>query len=421
MSNAGDRTKPHTNSKGVWSNEIVLLLCIGEIFLMMGFSFIAPILPKFIESLGVEKSNIGVAVGLTLTAFGIARAVMNIPVGKLTKRFGRRLLLVGAPAVVFISALGCGLTTEYWQLIVWRVLQGAAAAGYSVTALIALTEMSKPSTRGLYISYFWTAALIGASIGPTFGGLVGEYLGYRPVFYCYAALALISTIWAFFRVPETSAKHLRGAAKRTPARAQQQKSASLLHNYNFILISLVAMFTLVTIGGTQSTLIPLVGYENLSLSEGQVGLGLTLIAIIQMFLTPLAGSLSDKLGRKRLIIPGGVITVVGLIMFVYSSSYWGFLFCALILGLGRGIGSPIPTAYVSDIALQDDYESTLATFRAISDAGLVIGPLLCGYLKDVAGLTLPFYLTAGLLLLAVALFGTYGKETVKVNVEAARM
>lgn len=92
-----------------------------------------------------------------------------------------------------------------------------------------------------------------------------------------------------------------------------------------------------------------------------------------------------------------------------------FLFCALILGLGRGIGAPIPTAYVSDIALKDDYEGTLATFRAISDLGWVIGPLLCGYLKDISGLILPFYLTAGMLLMTVALFGIFGKETIKVK------
>ncbi|WP_281168117.1 MFS transporter [Desulfoscipio gibsoniae] len=394
----------------------MFLLCIGEIFLMMGLSFIAPILPKFIQSLGVEASKLGISVGLTITAFGIARVAMNIPSGKITKRFGRRLLLVGAPAIVFISALGCGFTTAYWQLIVWRLLQGAAAAGYSVTALIALAEISNTTNRGLYISYFWTAALLGASIGPTFGGFMGEYFGYRFVFFCYAALALLSAIWVYLRVPETSTRHQGvGLTRGATVLAETKKSTGYLFNYNFILISLVALFTLVTIGGTQATLIPLVGYENLSLSEGQVGLGLTVIAIMQVLFSPIAGNLSDKLGRKKLIIPGGVITVLGLIMFVYSSTYWFFLFCALILGLGRGIGAPIPTAYVSDIALKDDYEGTLATFRAISDLGWVIGPLLCGYLKDISGLILPFYLTAGMLLMTVALFGIFGKETIKVK------
>ncbi len=380
---------------------------------MMGLSFIAPILPGFVQSLGVGAHELGTAVGLTITAFGMARAVMNIPAGKLTKLYGRRLLLISAPAVVFVSAVGCGLTTAYWQLLVWRLLQGAAAAGYSVAALITLSEISDSDNRGLYISYFWTAALLGASIGPTFGGYMSEFFGYRFVFFCYAALALLSVIWGYLRIPETSARHHEPVSTGgVAARDMATKSTGYLFNPNFILISLVALFTLATIGGTQTTLVPLLGYEKLSLSEGQVGLGLTLIAVMQVLLSPLAGTLSDRLGRKRLIIPGGIITVLGLVMFVFSYNYWFFLFCALILGLGRGIGAPIPTAYVSDIALKDKYEETLATFRAISDMGWVIGPILCGYLKDTAGLILPFYITAGLLLLAVILFGVFGKESV---------
>jgi len=406
-------------SRNVWRNEIVVLLCVGEIFLMMGLSFLSPILPKFIESLGIEAKKIGIAMGLTIMAFGAARAIMDIPAGKIAKRFGRRFLLVGAPVVVFISALGCAFTTEYWQLIIWRILQGVGAAGFSLAALIVLGEISEPSNRGLYISFFWSAALIGASMGPTFGGFMGEYFGYRAVFFCYAALALLAVIWGYFRIPETSLKQTKAAQLKlkTPNLVEQKNSPRFLFNYNFILISLVALLTLVTIGGTQNTLIPLVGYEYLSLREGQVGIGLTVIAIMQVILSPFSGRLSDQIGRKKLIVSGGVISAIGIIMFVYSRTYWFFLLSALVLGLGRGIGAPVPTAYVSDIALKENYESTLACFRAISDLGWVVGPLLCGYLKDIAGLNTPFYLTAGMLFLIVISFGTFGKETVvrKVN------
>lgn len=402
----GEESMP--SNKKVRLNEIVILLCVGEIFLMMGLSFLAPILPKFIEHLGVEAKALGLAVGMAITAFGAARAAMDIPAGKIARIYGRRFLLVGAPLIVFISALGCAFTTEYWQLIVWRVLQGAGAASFSVAALIVLSEVSEPYNRGLYISFFWTAALIGAGLGPTFGGFIGEYFGYRAVFLSYAVLALISVIWLYLRVPETSLKQSENRSGAT----SPDNSQGVIFNHDFILISLVSLFTLVTIGGTQATLIPLVGYEYLFLREGQVGIVLTVIAIMQVILSPLAGRLSDQVGRKKLIVPGGIITGLGLIMIIQSSSYWFFLFSALVLGLGRGIGAPVPTAYVSDIAQKNNYESTLASYRAISDLGWVIGPLLCGYLKDLVGLDTPFYVTAGMLLLIVIIFSVLGKETV---------
>jgi MFS family permease len=113
-----------------------------------------------------------------------------------------------------------------------------------------------------------------------------------------------------------------------------------------------------------------------------------------------------------MIVSSGIVVSLGLAMIVQSSSYWFFILSALVLGLGRGIGGPVPTAYVADIAGPGNYESMLSTYRAVSDLGWVIGPLLCGYLKDVAGISLPFYLTAGLFFAVSVLFGILARETV---------
>jgi MFS family permease len=416
MTEADAKSKSTIDSQNVWRNEIVLLLCTEELFLMMGLSFLSPILPKFVLSLGVEAGGLGLAVGTVMMVFGAARALMDIPAGNLAKRFGRRLLLVGSPVIVLISALGCAFTTEYWQLIVWRIMQGVGAASFSVTALIVLGEISTPSNRGLYLSFFWGTALIGSSLGPSFGGFIGEYFGYRAVFFSYAALAFFAVLWSYLRIPETSLKKPAISAKEPAPRLHKRENVpESLFNRNFILISLVAVLTLITVAGTQVTLIPLVGYESLSLREGQVGIGLTTIAVMQLVLTPFSGRLSDRIGRKKLIVPGGILTALGLFMFTQSSVYWLFLISSLVVGLGRGIGAPIPTAYVADIALKNNYETTLAAFRAISDLGWVIGPLLCGCLKDMAGLELPFYVTSLMLLLVISVFGVFGRETAGVK------
>jgi MFS family permease len=343
---------------------------------------------------------------MAITAYGLARAAMDIPAGRLVWRFGRRSVLIAAPAMVAVSALGCGLADAYWQLIAWRLLQGAGSAAFSVAALIVLGEISTPSNRGLYISFFWSTFLVGATLGPSFGGFLGEYFGCRTPFFVYAGLAIIATGWGYLRLPETKPPAHRPAAKK-------QISADLIKNKDFLFISLVALFNLLTIGGTQTTLIPLLGYERLQLSAGQVGLALTLVAIMQLILTPLAGRLSDRLGRKILIVPGGILTALGLVVFLLAEGYTFFLVSGLLLGFGRGLGGPVPTAYVADIAPQGNYENTLAAFRALSDLGWVIGPLLCGGLKDFYGIDFPFYLTAGLLALIVVLFGFFARETVK--------
>lgn len=394
----------------------MLVLCIEELFLMMGLSFLGPIIPKFVQSLGVGAGGVGIAVGMTMTAYGLARAAMDIPAGRLVRFFGRRPVLIIAPAIVTISALGCGLAAAYWQLIFWRLLQGAGSAAFSVAALIVLGDISTPANRGLYMSFFWSTFLIGATLGPSFGGLLGEYFGYRVPFYVYAGLALTATVWGYLRLPETKGStpapfSAHDADGGSPARAKTSLVA-LVKNKDFLLICLVAFLTLVTIGGTQATLIPLLGYERLQLSEGQVGLTLTLVAVVQLILTPLAGRFSDRLGRKMLIVPGGILTALGLVAFLLADNYAVFLVCGLLLGIGRGLGGPVPTAYVADIAPRKNYEGTLAAFRAFSDLGWVVGPVLCGGLKDFCGINFPFSLTAGLLASVAVLFGFLARETV---------
>jgi len=398
---------PAAGKSGKRINEILIILCVEELLLVMGQGFLSPILPKFVQLLGVGAENMGTAVGMAITAFGVARAGMDIPTGKLARRYGRRILLVAAPAMVTVSSLGCAFATQYWELVVWRLVQGASSACFGVTALIVVGEISSPSKRGFYMSFIWGTFLVGASLGPGFGGLIGEYLGIRAVFYCYALLAFLSTLWGYFRIPETMPEST--APREIGRRGNRQAK---LFNLNFILITAVSLVFMITTGGTQNTLVPLVGYERLSLREGQVGLGLTAIATMQLFLTPLAGSISDRKGRKLMIVSSGIVVSLGLAMIVQSSSYWFFILSALVLGLGRGIGGPVPTAYVADIAGPGNYESMLSTYRAVSDLGWVIGPLLCGYLKDVAGISLPFYLTAGLFFAVSVLFGILARETV---------
>lgn len=394
-----------------WHNKTLVILCTAELSLAIGFGFLSPILPKFVTALGAAPTQIGTMVGLVMTVYGVARLAMDLPAGKLAQRWGRRPLLILGPALMAAGAIGCGLATEYWQLLAFRSLQGLGSAVFNVTATIVVCEISTLSNRGQYLSLNWGAWLIGASLGPTLGGFVGQYLGYRAPFFCYAGLALLATLWLYSRIPET--KKVQFDLSNPPPQPNSAKKATFSYkNLNFVLICIVASLTLLTLSGNQITLIPLLGYERFSLREGQVGLILTLVAVTQCAFVFLAGRLSDKLGRKIIIVPGGIISALALILFTQSYSYHLVLLSAAVLGVGRGFGGPVISAYVADIAPPQDYERTIALYRATRDIGFLAGPILLGWLKDIRGLDFPFFLSAGLLLGAIILFAALADETV---------
>jgi len=395
----------------MWRNKVLIVICVEALTLMIGAGFLSPILPGFVQELGVSPTVIGTMVGIVMAAYGVTRMAIDIPAGKIARLWGRRPLLILGPSLVAISALGCAFVTEYWQLVAFRLLQGLGSGIFSVIALIVIGEISTQANRGQYMSLYWGSFLLGTSFGPTLGGFIGEYLGYQDVFLSFFGLSLIATIFGYFFIPETRQN------KSTPAKSpdpdvNKAVSTPLSRNINFWLICAMVLITLITISGNQITLVPILGYEHLGLSEGQVGLALTVVAVMQLIIVPFAGRLSDKLGRKRLIVPGGIVTVAGLLMFTRADYYLFFLLSSAILGLGRGFGGPVPTAYVADIAPPEDYERTMAIYRTVSDAGWVIGPIMLGWLKDVSGINSPFFLAAGLLFVTTVCFALLAKETV---------
>ena len=393
----------------MWRDKTLIVICLEALLLMIGAGFLSPILPGFVLGLGVSPAMIGTMVGLAITAFGVTRTVIDIPAGNIARLWGRRPLLILGPSLVTVSALGYVFVSEYWQLVAFRLLQGLGSGIFTVAAMVVIGEISTEANRGQYMSLYWGSFLLGLSFGPTLGGFIGEYLSYRAVFLGFFGLSLAATILGYFFIPET--RRSKDAKSPDPA-ADQANSLPLRRNMNFWLVCALALLTLITISGNQITLIPILGYERLELTEGQVGLALTLAAITQLITVPFAGRLSDRLGRKRLIVPGGMITMLGLLMFTGAQSYSLFLGSGIILGMGMGFGGPLLAAYVADIAPPGEYERTMAIYRTVADAGWVIGPIMLGWLNDVRGINSPFFLTAALFLVTTVCFAALAKESV---------
>jgi MFS family permease len=184
----------------------------------------------------------------------------------------------------------------------------------------------------------------------------------------------------------------------------------LLRDPNFILVSMVTFGIFFTRQGAQNQILPLLGADRLSLREGQIGLALTLAAIIQFITIFVAGRLSDRFGRKAVITPGCLIAAASLVMLAQSYSYHFLLLTCLVMGLGIGISGPTPSAYVADIIPRESYGTAMGTYRAISDLGFVIGPVLLGWLADVKGFSFSLLFNSLFLLLIVLIFQLRAKE-----------
>ena len=397
-------------------NQTLLILCGTTAVVMMGFGIISPVLPLYAQSFGVGTAMIG----LTITVFGVARLVVNLPAGFLSERYGRRLLLYGGPAVTVLGSLAGGLAPTFGWLIASRFVAGAGSAIYMTGAMILLTDITTDENRGRIMSIYQGSLLAGVSLGPAVGGFVAQAFGLAAPFFLVAALAGLAMLWSFGRMPETVhlSRDLATTAAREPGgeapprQTARQSILSLLARPDFLLVSMLTMSIFLTRTGGRLTLLPLVG-DGLGMSPGILGLVFAMMTVLQLIVLAPGGTMIDKLGRKAVIVPSALVTGVALVLFALSGNVWVFIMAAVIHGFGTGILGPAPAAYAADIAPPGMRGVTMGLYRTFGDAGFVIGPVALGGLADLTGFGVALTFDAIVLVSFALLFGIFARETLR--------
>ena len=401
----------------------ILVVLTAQVFIiMLGLGLATPILPLYAQSFGLNAA----AVGSLITVFGVARILINIPAGHWSERFGRRKLLILGPLITAAGSFGFAVATSFPQLLFWRVLQGVGSAVLTTAAMVALADLSAPGNRGRIMSLYQGSLLLGAGAGPALGGVIAGAWGFRAPFFMFGAFTLLGGVWAFYRIPETRdlaaadepAPGDAGSVAARPAPSPRPLRGSMwtmLRDISFLLVSLVTLATFFTRSGGQMTLLPLLGHNEIGLSETAIGLVFTVIALVNFATLYVAGSLSDRFGRKVVIVPSGILTAAAVGLYVYAGTGATFLAVSILLGIGTGLGGPAPAAYVADIVPAGMVGPAMGLYRTISDLGLVLGPVLLGAIVDAWGYDPAFGVNAALMLLSTLLFAAAARETTGKN------
>jgi len=389
-------------------NRVLIWVCALIAVNQLGFGTIIPAIPLYARTFDVPRS----AIGLTIAIYGLARFLFNLPAGQLADRFGRRNALALGGLLTAVGSLLSALAPEYWSFVVARFLSGAGAAFVSTTCQIILADISRQEQRGRMMATYMSVFLFAVGIGPIPGGFMIERYGLPSPFYAFTILAMLAVGLAWFRVPETRGSRPGGgllAPRKLPPLSDQLRA--MTSQPGFLLISLLSFSTFFARTGALFTLIPLLGQERLALGADRIGLGLGLISITGLLLTYPAGVLVDRFGRKMVIVPATLLTGVSFLLFLIAGSELGFMVGCLVWGMASGISGATPSAYAADMAPSGMNAVALSSFRMLSDLGYIAGPLLAGLTSDLFGMDAALASTAGLVMLAAALFGIFAPET----------
>lgn len=179
-----------------WVLAILVLAAAASI---MSTDLFAPSLAHLPEYFGASKEAVQLTISLNVLAFGAAQLVH----GPLSDRFGRRPVMITGMIAFALASLACAGAQTIGQLIVARVLQGAAAAVEAVVALAILRDVFDESARIRALAIFGMAVAFAPAVAPLIGGWMHVLFGWRSNFLLITAAALAVVVLVTRMLPET--------------------------------------------------------------------------------------------------------------------------------------------------------------------------------------------------------------------------
>lgn len=154
--------------------------------------------------------------------------------------------------------------------------------------------------------------------------------------------------------------------------------------------------------------------ENIGASPAQLGLLMAAYSVMQLLFAPMWGRLSDRIGRKRVILIGIFGLAISFFLMAASSALWMLFAARIIGGFLSSANMPAVMAYVADITLPEDRGKGMGIIGAAIGLGFIFGPAIGGIFSE-SSLALPFYLAGGSSLLTFLIVFFFLKESLPIE------
>jgi DHA1 family multidrug resistance protein-like MFS transporter len=341
----------------------VTLLSLQNASLLLGHNLVAPSLPPYAKSLGVEVSLVGAVVG----AFSVGRIVADVPAGLLGDRYARMPWFVVGAVIVCAGSLVAALVSDFWILVAARFLQGIGAAVFSTMALAAIVAMSASDERGEAMSHYQASTYLAAASGPVVGGIVAELWGYQSPFVFFAVISGALAVWMAVAAPR------RGSA---PVRALEASSAlggTTLRALAGIGLFNVAFYSVRS--GLATVVLPLIASARFGMRPGEIGMLQALILILNLAAIVATGRFLTEGNMRRALVVSVATMAVGLGVFVAAGSMPVLVLALALFALGSGIGLPVPPMHAAKHSEEGARGFGAGIFRFSNDLGLGLGPI----------------------------------------------
>jgi MFS family permease len=368
---------------------------LGALFLVsvidiLGFGILIPLVPYMGDRFGVPPQWITPILG----AYSLFQFLSAPFWGRLSDRYGRRMILMTSLGGACVSYIMLGLASNVWWLVGSRIL-GGFMAGNIAAAFAYASDVSEPSRRAASLGLIGAAIGIGFTIGPAIGGLLAgndvTTANFARPATLSAALSVLAIALVAFVLPESTT-----AAQRREHGSRSRSGALrlLLERPSLRFIACAAL--LVTC--SQSILESIFAIWALNkFGFGPRTVGLLLFCFASLAVLTQGGLvrvLVPRLGEVKLATLGIFAYVIGLVLVGEGQGWIATAMGLALCGIGTGSFSPSASALASRQSSEHDRGAVMGTYQSSSSLARVIGPFASGPVYASLGPSAPYLLAA---------------------------
>jgi DHA1 family multidrug resistance protein-like MFS transporter len=388
-----------------WKSNLYIMFA-AEFIVILGFSFIVPFIPLFIQELGTFNSDeIALWSGISLGVSSIALFLSGPVWGVISDRVGRKPMVMRALFGSAVVQTLAGLSPNIYVFVALRFLQGLFSG--TVPAAQAMVASTTPRDRTSYaMGFLMVGVFCGNTIGPTIGAVLASTFGFRNSFFFASALQLIAGLLVLFFVKEDFHR---------PVKDSSLGDVWRLFAYKPVVTLLMTIFIIAISGQILQPVITLFiqALDTTGSASTYVGWAFTLLGITAAASALISGRLGKRFSIKKMLVISCLAVSLITICPLWVSTALQMVILWGILGLFQG-GNSTSIASLVGLSLPVSQQGiAFGLSQSATSLGNGLGPIIGGWLVSLLGLRHVFPVSAGLFLLAALLIARFFKSTPK--------
>ncbi|RQW22199.1 MFS transporter [Rhodobacteraceae bacterium CH30] len=356
---------------------------------MLGMFLVLPVFALYAHQLpgATSPTSIGIALG----SYGLVQALLQLPLGMLSDRIGRKKVIYGGLLLFAIGSFVAAAADDIVWLTLGRIIQGAGAISAAITALLADLTREEHRTRAM--------AMIGMSIGMTFavslvlGPLLASWIGVNGIFALTGILTLMALAGVWLIIPDPVVSRFHSDTEAKPGRLLPVLQDPQLARLNFGIFALhaaqMAMFVVIPFSLTQAGQLD-------KAHHWQVYLPVVILGFLLMIPAIIYGEKKHRL-KQVFVAAVGVMTVAQLGMASALDTFWQIVLWLVLYFIAFNILEATLPSIISKIAPADAKGTAIGVYNTAQSFGLFVGAAGGGWLYTHWGPSGVFGLTSVLM------------------------